>query len=1475
MNIFSKSYPIFILAALLCCLSGISSAQAQNVPTLSITQPSGSVTGVALPPAPVAVLIPANERTYVPKVPMQTVPNDLSSAATVSVSTVYKDGFSRPMQTVQHNAAYSGSSPIHLVQPADSRFQSSPLSFLPYPANSTNFNTNMFTAQRDYYYGKYPGEYYTAASQEIYISDANQRATKAMMPGKSQIGQNRGVVTKQITNGPNDLRMWITLANGEPDGSVNYPDGSVFGEQVTDSTGAEVMTYTNKEGKIVCQRVLAERNPNPVYMYTYYAYDDMGRLRWVLPHKAVVVSLGTLSQEVKDNLCFRYKYDEKGRMVERKMPGKAVEEFIYDKRDRLVFYRDGILKAKNQWRFTLYDPKNRPTVAGVATDPISRIDLLNYVNDANPFTPSDILYYVKNYNLWNAYPTSISISTILSYTYYDDYIIADPTGAFWDTYASVLQLDVQSIPGAEIPVRSKREGGQMTGSKVRILPTVGADSTTTGTWRQSVFFYDDKGRQIYSYSQDSYNNGSIIHRQYHGTAFDFINRSLITKHITNNLNSTDGHPERTELYRNLYDPATGQLTQTMRKVGAGPWSISTMYSYDEMGKVKRKVLGNYGEVQDMNYNIRGQLLGINGTYAETGDKEGESRTFGELLRYDYGFTQPKYDGKIAGMAWRGSSTANNVAMAYGYSYDLSGRLKQADFRLRDAGVWGNNLADYSVSNLTYDGNGNIRTMTQKATKAGVGIITMDNLSYLYEGTSESSNRLQRVSDAITNTGTYGLGDFQDGSTGTTDYTYDSNGNLTSDMNKGISGISYNDQNKPEVITFSNGNTISYSYDAQGAKVQERSKNGSIIKVTDYLSNYVYEDNKLKMVSTPEGRSIPAATGPEEREEFFVQDHLGNIRSVIDVYTYPIKQYLATYEVASAGLEGLFFDYHNEIRDDNPSSPAPSDLKSGRLNGADPARRVGTALVLKVMAGDKVEMDVNTFFEGYDMDQENPVAANTMMNSIISTLTAGAGGWPTPGDYHNPLVVQDLFNTNNYINAYQSIKQSVTDNSRPRAYLNYILFDEDMKIVSEMSGAYQATGNGTWATVGTSNPMTIPASGFLAVYLSNETQNIACANCADVYFDQLSVRVTEGKLKEESHYYPHGLPIAGMGSAASGFVENKKRYQGNDFNRELGLNWMDFHNRQYDPQIGRFLSVDPKAEVTLNLSPYMAMNNDPVSLSDPLGLFAGSPNLTYYNILPRVDGSWIAAMLPSVLRNASRLYEPDYEIVMMGMTKAMVLESARHQTEEVAATMLNNLYGTGAFSLNSNNSSSSSEGQDQQLDNGAQDPNGWKVLNWGNQTFEYKMQGNNYNDQGSFGVMFEMYTKGTSEYKNVDFIQSVLSNSPIDIANGNSNEKRWDGDSRNPNKPFYFSKANRLHTISVNAIPNKYSNYFKDSPGRYRGNESYFWFAELSLVGKQNGQYQNIATFTWGYIYFNRMAIPFGPLPTYPSDFQKSLINSAK
>jgi|WetSurMetagenome_2_1015567.scaffolds.fasta_scaffold81458_4 hypothetical protein len=44
-----------------------------------------------------------------------------------------------------------------------------------------------------------------------------------------------------------------------------------------------------------------------------------------------------------------------------------------------------------------------------------------------------------------------------------------------------------------------------------------------------------------------------------------------------------------------------------------------------------------------------------------------------------------------------------------------------------------------------------------------------------------------------------------------------NGNMTSDYNKGITEIKYNYLNLPQAIQFQNGNAIYYTYDAMGEK----------------------------------------------------------------------------------------------------------------------------------------------------------------------------------------------------------------------------------------------------------------------------------------------------------------------------------------------------------------------------------------------------------------------------------------------------------------------------------------------------------------------------------------------------------------------------------------------------------------------------------------------------------------------------------
>ncbi|MCH5686383.1 hypothetical protein LWM68_20240 [Niabella sp. W65] len=100
-------------------------------------------------------------------------------------------------------------------------------------------------------------------------------------------------------------------------------------------------------------------------------------------------------------------------------------------------------------------------------------------------------------------------------------------------------------------------------------------------------------------------------------------------------------------------------------------------------------------------------------------------------------------------------------------------------------------------------------------------------------------------------------------------------------------------------------------------------------------------------------------------------------------------------------------------------------------------------------------------------------------------------------------------------------------------------------------------------IGTDGEIEIPQNGFLSVFLSNRSLVVP------VYFDDLRIGITRGKLREENHYYPHGLPMAHMGTEAPGSIENRQKHQGNEYIKDLGLNWMDFAARQYDPRSAGF------------------------------------------------------------------------------------------------------------------------------------------------------------------------------------------------------------------------------------------------------------------------------------------------------------------
>jgi len=110
--------------------------------------------------------------------------------------------------------------------------------------------------------------------------------------------------------------------------------------------------------------------------------------------------------------------------------------------------------------------------------------------------------------------------------------------------------------------------------------------------------------------------------------------------------------------------------------------------------------------------------------------------------------------------------------------------------------------------------------------------------------------------------------------------------------------------------------------------------------------------------------------------------------------------------------------------------------------------------------------------------------------------------------------------------------------------------------------------------------------------------------------------------EELHYYPFGLLMEGIGTAAT--TQNKYRYNGKELNDDFGLNLSDYGARWYDAALGRWWSVDPLAEPQANYSPYAYTYNNPLSFIYPTGMKGeAADNLTNEEWLDhtRADGGY--------------------------------------------------------------------------------------------------------------------------------------------------------------------------------------------------------------------------------------------------------------
>ena len=63
-------------------------------------------------------------------------------------------------------------------------------------------------------------------------------------------------------------------------------------------------------------------------------------------------------------------------------------------------------------------------------------------------------------------------------------------------------------------------------------------------------------------------------------------------------------------------------------------------------------------------------------------------------------------------------------------------------------------------------------------------------------------------------------------------------------------------------------------------------------------------------------------------------------------------------------------------------------------------------------------------------------------------------------------------------------------------------------------------------------------------------------------------------------------------------------------------------RQYDPRLGRWLSLDPLMQMFPSISPYVAFDNNPIFYTDPLGLESGTGEGDPPKLDPETGQEWV-------------------------------------------------------------------------------------------------------------------------------------------------------------------------------------------------------------------------------------------------------------